>query len=174
MSADRARARLLLSLGAAFGVGLAVRAVRSAPPRDGGLRAFYDAHTELFARAGRVRVEGVFFAGDPASAVARAEAARGALAAGKAFATVSATSDSPPAEVPGEPVSLTGVADTLGYAVALAVDAQPPGGVTPPIAVAGGAWVVRVTEREPARIAPFEEARDEVRAEWARARARGP
>jgi hypothetical protein len=152
------------------GVLLAVHAVASSPARsgDGQLRAFYAAHVDLFARPGRVRVEALFFAGDEASVAARASAARARLVAGEAAPAVSASADASPGVVPTGAVTLTALADAMGHATALAVDAQPEGGITRPVPVAGGAWVVRVASREPARIAAFDEVRDEVRAEYAR------
>jgi hypothetical protein len=151
---------------------LAVRTLATAPPRDGALRAFYEAHAESFARPGRVRVEGLFFSGD--ASVERGQAARERLLAGDAVAALAASADSPPVGVPGALATRTTIADTLGYAVAVAVDGQAEGGVTAPVPVPGGVWVVRVDEREPARLASFDEARDEVRVERARAQGEGP
>jgi parvulin-like peptidyl-prolyl isomerase len=78
--------------------------------------------------------------------------------------------DTPPTEVPSAVLSSIALADLLGRAVAVAVDALPPGGVTRPVAVPSGTWVVRVVEREPVQLTSFDEARDDVRAEWRRAR----
>lgn len=144
------------------------------PPGEDELRAFYVAHLEAFSRGGRVAVEPLFFAGDAQPSLARARAARARLVGGEALVAVESAADAPPAPVPRTFVTVAKLADVVGRAVALAVDALPPAGVTQPVVVPGGAWVVRLAGREAGQLAPFDEVRDEVRVEWWRARERLP
>lgn len=144
------------------------------PPKEDELRAFYAAHLERFSRAGRVAVEPLFFAGDAQLSGARAQAARARLVGGEPLAAVESAADPPPVPVPRTLLTVAALADSVGRAAALAVDALPPAGVTQPVPVPGGVWVVRLAAREAGEIAPFDEARDDVRVEWRRAMERLP
>lgn len=140
----------------------------AAPPGDDALRAFHDAHTELFTRQGRVAIEALFFRGEPSLASARAEVARARLDGGEPMAAVASAADEPAFKVPQGPLPVAKLAEYTGPAVARAAAALRPGAISAPVVGDGGAWIVRLVRREGGELAPFEDVRADVLAEWRR------
>lgn len=129
-------------------------AARRETPDEADLRAYYDEHPELYGISERVTIETRFFA--PDDEPARARAAR-ALAAG-------------PERIAGDPppVGTTGIfseralAKLYGKEWAAEVMALPTGRWSGPVLHSAGAFLVLVSERIPARPAPFEEVRGAI------------
>lgn len=133
------------------------------PPSDDELRAFHASHAASFSRRGRVRLDAAFFRGDRAAA--RAEGARARLNAAEPFAVIAADADPAPAVIPAVALPLSKVAEYAGPSVAKAVESLPLRS-SAVVVVERGAWVVQIVSREGGELAPFDDVRDEVLAEW--------
>ncbi len=136
------------------------------PPDDAALRAFHASHAASFTRRGRVRVEALYLRGD--DAVERAGVARARLLAGEPFGLVAVDAAPLTVPIPSAALSMAKLAEYVGPRVADAVDALAVGGLTAPVAVEHGAWVVRLLSRVDGALAPYASVRDEVLAEWRR------
>jgi hypothetical protein len=133
------------------------------PPSDDELRAFHASHAASFSRRGRVRFDAAFFRGD--GAAARAEGARARLNAAEPFSLIAAEADPSPAVIPAVALPVSKIAEYAGPSVAKAVESLPP--QAPAVVVVDrGAWVVQLVSREGGELAPFDDVRDEVLAEW--------
>jgi len=143
----------------------------SEEPDEEALRRFHEERGERFVRPGRVSVDVVF-----ASVAARPEALAfrhaaelaARLRAGEDAAAVAAAGDALPAPVPAGPVSLEELRGTLGPSAALAAERLAPGETSDPVRGAAGYAVLRLRERLPGALPPFEEVREQVRAEYLR------
>jgi peptidyl-prolyl cis-trans isomerase C len=149
----------------------------SDPPRDE-LARHYQSYRHRFTMPAAVSFEQLYFDpkqrgdGDGApAAAARALAALGGARAG----------DGPPAGV-GDPFVLPVVmkrrsqlelAHLMGEGFAAAVFAAPAGRWHGPVTSKHGVHLVRVVEREPERMPPFEEVEKQVRADWLTQETRG-
>lgn len=133
-----------------------------AEPNDEALRAHFAARSGVFARNGRVRVEAHWF--EKGDARSRAATARVRLLRGE----VVADADAPAVGAPTALVPHGKLADYMGEVVASAVASLPVFGVTPPIEVRSGVWLVRVVERRDGVVPPFEAVRAEVLADYRR------
>jgi len=140
--------------------------VASANPAGTALRAYYDAHPQQFSSAERVSFTHVYFSADrdgDARALARAQAARvewlarGELPDGDSF------------PLHDEYASLTKEEVARIFGTSAFVDgvlSQQSGGWSEPLHSAFGWHLVRVTDRQPARVLPFDQVQPEVRAAW--------
>lgn len=133
-----------------------------AEPSDEALRAHFAGRSGAFARNGRVRVEAHWF--EKGDARARAATARIRMLRGE----VVANADTPPVGAPTALVPHVKLADYMGANVASAVASLAVLGVTPPIEVGSGVWLVRVLERRDGVVPPFEAVRAEVLADYRR------
>ncbi|HWP67281.1 MAG TPA: peptidyl-prolyl cis-trans isomerase [Candidatus Limnocylindria bacterium] len=133
-------------------------------PDEAELRAFYDEHRSYFSQPGRLRVIHRAVPGTDAAAREQAVALAAALERG----------ETPPAgNVVTAPEALlppSKLAQYLGPTVLDTALALPVGGTSQPIASTGGYHVVRVVEREPESVPPFDVVRAAVRAEVVRRR----
>lgn len=137
----------------------------SREPGDEELRAFYGQHREYFGQPGRVRVVHRAVPGTDGHAREQAVALAAALARGEAPQPSPAVVTAPEALLP-----VSKLEQYLGPSVVEAVRRLPVGEVSQPIASSGGYHVIRVVEREPGAVPPFEAVRASVRAEVVRRR----
>jgi hypothetical protein len=143
----------------------------STEPDEEALRAFHQEVSERFRRPGRVRLEVAFVAaGARPEALAWKQASEIAtrLRAGEALAVAAAGADALPVPLSGGPISLDEVRGALGPSAALAAERLEPGATSDPVRGAAGYAVLRLTERQPGAEPPFEEVREQVRAEYLR------
>lgn len=137
------------------------------------LRAFYENEQRVFRSPGRLRVRQLFFrVSDPSSEEAvraRAERGRERLLAGEPLDRVrAALGDAEVSPIPDvllPPKELRTYVGPRALAAALALE---PGQVSAPVRSGTGLHVLVLEEREPPRTPPFEEVREQVRAEWVR------
>jgi peptidyl-prolyl cis-trans isomerase C len=144
-------------------------------PSESDLRGWYEIYRHRFRVPARIRFEQVFF--DPKLRGDAAATGRAALAElGRKGAP-----EAPPAGM-GDPFVLppgvserthTQVAHLYGEGFARALLAVPVGTWSGPLASQFGVHLVRVREREPERVPPFEEARKHARADWLTTQTRG-
>lgn len=138
-------------------------------PSEEELRTFYDAHRDLFAGPGRLRVRQVFIRvtapSDPA-ALARADQAAQRLRAGEAIDAVQASlGDSPLAALPDAPLPPSKLRDYLGpTALRTALDLDV-GEVSDPVRSGTGYHVLQVVERQADSAPALEDVRPQVTAE---------
>lgn len=141
-------------------------------PDDGTLRAFHESEAARFQRPGRVVVDAIVVSTrlrPEAEAFRRASEAASRLRAGDDPAEVAqALGDPQTAPLPGGPISLETVRQYLGPSATESLAALAPGEVGDPVRGAAGYTVVRLRDRAGGETAPFEEVRDQVRAEWLR------
>jgi len=141
-------------------------------PSDSELQAFYDAHRDVFAGPGRLRVRQVFVRvtapSDPA-ALARADQAAQRLRAGESIDAVQAALGDPPlAALPDTPLPPTKLRDYLGptaLRTALELDV---GEVSDPVRSGAGYHVLQVAERQADTAPTLDEVRPQVVAEFHR------
>ena len=164
------RDRLVRAELAGAAIGLLGTTADAPEPTRAELEAFYDAHRDDFTEPGRIRVEQVFVGAasveDEARAGGRAAAAARRLRAGDALAGV--RRDLGDEEVAPPPDALLPPAklrEYLGETATRAALALTPGGVSDPVRSGAGFHVLRVVEREAARVPPFDEIVDAVRAQ---------
>jgi len=152
----------------------AADAARSAPPDEAVLRAFHAANAGLFVRPRRARVRAIRFArgangAGADTALRRAEEAARAIRSGLAFEEAARRfGDAPGLPLPDALLPEAALRRQLGPTLAEAALTLPPGGVSPPLSVAGDAVLLQLAELEPAAPAPFEAVRGEVAAAYAR------
>lgn len=177
---------LLLQRGLALGLAERDRSVRAplvaatialfarsdAEPSDAELRAFYDAHRGYFADPGRLRVRQVLVRTDgraEAEAAARADEAVCRLRAGEPLDVVrAALGDEETAPIPDVPLPAEKLRDYVGETAARAAAALEAGGTSDRVRSSMGFHVLRVVERTPSGVPPFDGIRDAVRAEYRR------
>ncbi|MBX3023556.1 peptidyl-prolyl cis-trans isomerase [bacterium] len=141
-------------------------------PSDAELRAFFDAHRDVFAGPGRLRVRQVFIRvttpSDPA-ALARADQAAQRLRAGESIDAVQAALGDPPlAPLPDAALPPGKLRDYLGptaLRTALELDV---GEVSDPVRSGTGYHVLQVAERQADSAPAFEDVRPQVAAEFQR------
>ncbi len=143
------------------------------PPEDETLEAFYAEEQGFFTQPGRLRVAQVFFrvrsADAEADARARAQDATRRLRAGETLAAVrEALGDEEVSPVPDALLPPAKLREYVGPTALRAVQALEPGAVSEPVRSGTGVHVFRLLEREAPHIAPFEQIREQVRAEWVR------
>jgi parvulin-like peptidyl-prolyl isomerase len=138
---------------------------RARDPSDEELRAFYQEQREYFRQPGRVRLLHRAVPGTDAAARERAVALRTALEQGQVPPPDPALVVAPEALLPAGKLE-----QYLGPSVLETALALPVGATSQPIASTGGYHVVRVEEREPDVVPPFEAVRASVRAEVVRRR----
>ena len=145
---------------------------KAVAPTEAEARAFHAAHAERFAEPERLRMARVLVAvpaGSPRAAWEqarqKAEALRRRLVAGEPVAKVAEAGDGPERARGGE-LGLLARGEFGGAALEKAALAlSRPGEVTPVLDDAGGAAVLVLLERKPARVPPFEEVRTTVLAQ---------
>lgn len=141
-------------------------------PTDGELRAFFDAHRDVFAGPGRLRVRQVFVRvatpNDPA-ALARADQAAQRLRGGESIDAVQASLGDPPlAPLPDAALPPNKLRDYLGptaLRTALELDV---GEVSDPVRSGTGYHVLEVVERQPDSAPALDDVRPQVIAEFRR------
>jgi parvulin-like peptidyl-prolyl isomerase len=137
------------------------------------LAAFYAENRDWFMRPGRLRVRRVWVAtpagADVASAEARAREAARRLRAGEPLEQVASQIGDPPvAEVPDALLTPAKLREYLGPTALRTALELDPGEVSEPVRAAGGFHVVLLTGREAEQVAPLDEIREVVGAEWRR------
>lgn len=140
-------------------------------PDEASLRAFFEASSERFVRPGRIAVDVAFVSvgGRPEAVAFQQAAALGSrLRAGEDAGAVISAGDALPTPLPTTPVSLDEVRATLGPSAALAAERLAPGDTSEPVRGAAGYAVLRLRERQPGVVPPFEDVREQVRAEYLR------
>lgn len=151
-----------------------VVATAAGEPGEEELRSFYEAHRDRFHQPGRVRVEGLWVRAEPersaAAAEARAREAARRLRAGALLESVARELGDPGLTAPGGWLAPAKLRDYLGPTAARSALALEPGEVSEPIRSVGGYQILRLRDREPLRVPPFEVIRGTVAAELRRAR----
>lgn len=141
-------------------------------PTEDTLRRFHAEASERFQRPGRVVASVVFVSATvrpEAQAFQRAAECARRLRAGESVATVvEALGDPQTAPLPAGPLPLETLREYLGPSPAQAAAALSPGEVSDPVRGGAGYYVMKLEDRVGGGVAPFEEVRDEVRAEWLR------
>jgi hypothetical protein len=140
-------------------------------PDRAAVEAFYAAHRDYFARAGRMRVRQVVVRadGDDAAPRTRAEAAAERLRKGESIESVrAALADPEPVPLPDALLPPDGLARYLGETATVAALALPAGGVSAPVRTADGFRVLQAIEREDVAVPPLDEIEATVRAEMRR------
>jgi hypothetical protein len=132
-----------------------------APPSDAALRGFYDAAPERFAIPERVTFDQVFFSPEVRGDGLERAAAE-ALASLRAGADPEGIGDKLPLDRRFKSAAADQVRVLFGPALADAVFARAAGEWSGPYRSDFGLHVVRVVERTPSRLPPFEEIRDQV------------
>lgn len=144
----------------------------AAEPDEETLRRFHSEAAERFQRPGRVAVDVLLASTSTwpeAQAFQRAVDGARRLRAGDSFEGVSQSLGDPQrAELPAGPLPLETLREYLGPSAAQAAAQLAPGEVTEPVRGAGGYYVIRLRERMGGETIPFEEVREQVRAEWLR------
>jgi parvulin-like peptidyl-prolyl isomerase len=144
----------------------------AAEPDEETLRRFHSDAAERFQRPGRVAVDVLLASTSTwpeAQAFQRAVDGARRLRAGDSFESVSQSlGDRQLAELPAGPLPLETLREYLGPSAAQATAQLAPGEVTEPVRGAGGYYVIRLRERMGGETIPFEEVREQVRAEWLR------
>lgn len=147
--------------------------VEASEPDDETLRRFYAETSDRFQKPGRVTAEVVFASTvthPEAQAFQRAAEAARRLRAGEAFdAVAAALGDPQTAPLPPGPLPLETLRQYLGPSPARSAAGLAPGEVGDPVRGGAGYYVVRVVSRSDGETPPFDEVRQEVRAEWLRA-----
>lgn len=147
-------------------------AAEAVDPDEAALREFHAENAGLFARPGRVVVEALTVPvreRDDAEARALAERVAAALRTGAAVAGAEQRWPGvavPP--LPGGPLPIETVRRYLGPTAALRAKELAPGEVAEPFRASAGYVILRLLERTPDRVPPFEEVDSAVRAEWTR------
>jgi len=156
--------RVRTGLSAAVLEVVSARAEAAPPASEAELRRFYQIHGDLFRRAPRVRIEHAFFDVNAAGEEdARARARRAVSAA-----SLSGLGDPAPLPVPGGWLPASQITHLLGPTTARGVAELPEGRSGGPWRGVGGYSVVRVLERRPGFLPPFEQIVTTVRAEQRR------
>ena len=141
-------------------------------PSDEELRAFFGANEEWFRDPVQVRLEHLFFAVDSniddEEARVRARDVGLRLQAGETFDGLATTGDPYEAPLPSGALHLRQVRDLLGPTVGRVVFELDVGVVSEPVRSGSGYHLVRVVERVPGRLPPFESIRDVVLNEYQR------
>ena len=137
------------------------------------LRAFHAEHAEWFQEPARLHVRQLWVRGEPArragEARQRAAEAAARLRAGESYAAVAAAlGDQPVARVPDAPLPASKLVEYAGPAALAALTGAPAGTITDPLPLAGGLQVLQLVAHASARVRPFDEVADEVRAEHRR------
>lgn len=167
--ADLAAAVIALAVeGAGAGAGPESTDGRDDDPEtsEAALRRWYAEHAHELGRPPRIAVEEAWFGG--AGAAVRAAAARRSIDGGASFATVRAAADRPIAPLPAGPLPLGKLEELIGRPAAARVQSLVPGQVSEPLAAAGGVRLLRVVAHADGEPRPFEQVRDQVRAEVTR------
>lgn len=130
---------------------------------EAALRAFYEAHSELFTPPPELRVTRIVIAKSAPEAPARRDAAIAALAAGRPPEDVAAQYNDPTAlAVPDGLLPAAKLRDYVGEGALAAVLALTEGKATAPIETANGWEIYVLRERRGAAAPPFESVRDAV------------
>lgn len=141
-------------------------------PDEETLRRFHTEAADRFQKPGRVVAEALFTSTvtrPEAQAFQRAAEAARRLRAGEPFDAVSeALGDPQTTPLPAGPLPLETLRQYLGPSAAQAAAALAPGEISDPVRGGSGYTVLRLVERTGGETAPFEEVRQEVRAEWLR------
>jgi parvulin-like peptidyl-prolyl isomerase len=145
--------------------------VLATEPTDEELRAFYEAHTAVFTVPTRVHVQQIYCSGsgDLTKALAQAEQASAAIARGMNFVEARQRyGDEDNAPVADALVPTYILQRSLGPTLTNAALAMKGGEISPPLQSPAGYHILRLVERQPERVQPYETVKQEVRAEYFR------
>lgn len=141
-------------------------------PDEAALRRFYEENPERFTRPGRLSLEVAFVRiGDRPELLALREAqdvARRVRAGEEIGRGEERLGDPLVAELPAGPVPIETLRQYHGPTVARAAGDLEPGEVSEPIRGGDGYYVLRLRDRTPPERAPYDEVREQVRAEYLR------
>ena len=143
------------------------------------LRRFYGEEAGFFTQPGRVRAGQVFFrvagaagaagVADEAALLARAGEAQRRVEAGEPLERVRAElGDAEVSPIPDALLPPAKLREYVGPTALRAVMELAPGAISAPVRSGMGLHVFQLIEREEARVPPFEEVVEQVRAEWVR------
>ena len=137
------------------------------------LRRFYGEEAGFFTQPGRVRAGQVFFrvagVADEAALLARAGEAQRRLEAGEPLERVRAElGDAEVSPIPDALLPPAKLREYVGPTALRAVMELAPGAISAPVRSGMGLHVFQLIEREEARVPPFEDVAESVRAEWVR------
>jgi parvulin-like peptidyl-prolyl isomerase len=141
-------------------------------PDETTLRAFHAESRERFTRPGRLAVEAAFVSarGGPESGSYEraAEIARRARAGEPLLEVAAVLGDAPTAPLPAGLLPLETLRQYLGPTAAIAAERLEIGEVSDPIRGVGGYHVLKLAAKTEGAVAPFEQVREQVRAEYLR------
>jgi len=144
----------------------------AANPSEEALRAFYNANQHYFRHPDQLRVEEMLFttkqSGSTAAAGQRALAAHSRLASGDSFAAVRASADEATAPLPGALLPVGKLREYIGPSATRAVAALEPGQWTEPLTGVSSHRILRLVERRPVGLRPYDEVRKLVAEEFRR------
>ncbi|MFW6023397.1 MAG: peptidylprolyl isomerase [Myxococcota bacterium] len=138
---------------------------------DAELRGFFDTHRDWFRTLPRLHVQQLFFRvgeGGDAAARRRATAALARWRAGEARADLADEADAFDVPLPDGPVPSPKLRDYLGPTVVRAVVEAGEGDLVGPLRSGNGYHLVHVIARERGAVPPYEQVREQVRAEHRR------
>jgi parvulin-like peptidyl-prolyl isomerase len=143
------------------------------PPAEEEVRTFFDEERGFFTQPGRVQVRQVFFRlrepKDEASVLARAEAVRARLLAGDPIEVVrEEDGDIEVSPVPDAPLPPTKLREYVGPTALRAVLALDTGAISEPVRSGTGVHVFQIVHREQPSVPPYEQIREQVKAEFVR------
>jgi parvulin-like peptidyl-prolyl isomerase len=143
------------------------------PPTEDELVAFHESDAAFFTQPGRVRVGQVFFRvpspGADEEVKQRAERARDRLRNGDDLETVrSEDGDREVSTIPNAMLPPAKLREYVGPTALRAVMTMAESEISDPVRSGTGYHVFVLAERERERVPPFEEIREQVRAEWVR------
>ena len=140
---------------------------RDAPEAE--LRRFHRENRGFFGSPARLRVWRIAFLDRAGGAEGRARTAARAIGEGLAFADArSRYGDAPVLPLPDVPLPPHKLREYVGPSAADAVATLPSGGTSAPLRGPAGWQLLRLVEREPARVPRFEDVEAQVRAEHRR------
>lgn len=142
-------------------------------PAEEELRAFYAAHTAVFTAPARVHVQHIYCGGDGGltKAQAQAEQASAALTRGMSFTEARERyGDEDSVPVPDTFLPPQALQSHLGPTLTSAALAMKAGDISPPLQSPSGYHILRLVERQPEQVQPYEAVRREVQAEYVRRR----
>ncbi len=140
-------------------------------PSEEELHTFYTSHKAVFTVPARVHVQQIYCSGDGdlTTALTRAEQASTALALGMSFPEARERyGDEDPVPIPNALLPPNVLRRDLGPTLTSAALAMQVGDISPPLQSPSGYHILRLMERQPEQVQPYQTVREEVKAEYFR------
>jgi hypothetical protein len=140
-------------------------------PSEEELHAFYESHKAVFTVPSRVHVQQIYCSGngDLTKALAQSEQASAAITRGMSFPEARERyGDEAPVPIPNAPLPPNVLRRHLGPTLTSAALALKVGAISPPLQSPSGYHILRLVERQPEQVQPYQTVREEVKAEYFR------